>query len=475
MFPAPVLRSGTCGWRVDLRSHVLFADQPFEGGEQARDFWLSTYRHETAHWVRYQTSSIGLLLTLLVRARAVTGQRALNVLPRDLRSRVIRHSLDGAAIWRFGDGFNADFAGHGFALAGQAWLDLQYAYQLLFDIDAVRVRWSPLQALNSAMSDAWRAAGSFPGTAAHPGNDVADHLVIGVPARVVVGSSSLTTRALWECASTIDELWYDVRPDPRTLRDLEKLVDLKLGDPVYGGPWLAARAICGDVLTHEAFLAVVHVATNPQLPFWADDVRPVHWDDLYPPARFIAALRCLARTPQLVRLCDRAGARLDDFVDQLCDDAGLTYARPLEDGTLDLDEHPGRRQPIVGDLNSVIRAGFFLRSSWEGSLHRAVFPAFPSVYRSRSDEQSMRATQLVDAASTPILMDFEDGLYASPLLTEEQQGDFCLHAWAHNTLDAWIRGGPAGSPQDYLPRQARVLEPEDRFVSDYLRGDVLRW
>jgi hypothetical protein len=475
VFPAPVLRSGTCGWRVDLRSHVLFADQPFEGGEQSRDFWLATYRHETAHWVRYQTSSIGLLLTLLLRARAVTGQRALNVLPRDARSRVMRQSLTGTPIWHFGGGFNAEFAGHGFALQGQAWLDLEYAYQLLFDIDTVHMRWSPLEALNSAISDAWRAAASFPGATAHPGNHVADHLVLGAPARVTFRGTSLTTRSLWECASTIDELWFDSRPDAATQRDLERLVGFKLADAVYGGPWLAAKSLCGSALTHEAFLALIHIAANPELPFWTNDMRPFQWDDIYPPTRFLVALRCLADKPQLIPLCGNTGEQLDEFVFRLCRDAGLSYARPLAEGALALDEHPGLNQPVVGDLNAVVRAGLFLRSAWSGSLRRAVFPAFPSVYRSRGDEESMRLTQLVHAASLPILMDFEDGLYASSLLTEQQQGAFCLHAWGHNALDGWIRGNPTGSQQDYLPRQTRVPKPEERFADEYLRGDLLMW
>ncbi|MCX4598446.1 hypothetical protein OG819_55950 [Streptomyces sp. NBC_01549] len=154
VFAAPLLSAGPCGWHLDLRSHILFSPDRFESDEDARDFWHATYQHEIAHWVRYQTSSIGLLLVLLQRARAITAQRAIQEVPDRMRDQIVERFRAGHPLWSYESGYDPSMAGSEFALMGQIWLDLRFTYEALLDFENLRgVRWRAADAVGNAISD----------------------------------------------------------------------------------------------------------------------------------------------------------------------------------------------------------------------------------------------------------------------------------------------------------------------------------
>lgn len=477
MFPPPVLTEAACGWSLDLRSHIMFSPDAFESDPGSRDFWHATYQHEIAHWVRYQTSSIGLLLTVLQRARAITAQRAINELPDSTRAAVVNRLRAGQPLWTFDSGYDPSLAGPEFAVMGQAWLDLYYAYQLLFDISAVApLRWHPDEALGSALSDGWRAACSFSGMNQHPGNYVADRLYRGKVKPVTIDGYHLTTRSLWESASTLDELRSDSR-DGETLRQLEKLVTYKLEEPGYGGPWAVANRMCPGGTTVIMFLVAVHIATNPPLPYWDQSVRSLTWSDLYPPLRFVKVYDYLRSNLYLHEALEGNREGVPEILDTILRESGITYAIPIGGGhgQLTLDVHPSVSQPIVGDLNTVIRSGLFLRSHWADSPSRFIMPSTSKAYGLVvNDRDEIETLRRVEGASHPPLLQFSDGLHTGGLLTNSQQGTYCSGAWGHNTLDALILGKSVVE-QSYLPKGMRVDDPFERFQRNYLAGRTLAW
>ena len=112
----------------------MFSPHAFDGDRATvSPFWQFTFHHETAHWVRWQSSSIGMLLSALQRARGITANNALCNLDKKTRTRVIEDALNGVPIWTLESGYAPGFAGEDFALSGQFWLDHYVAYKVLFD------------------------------------------------------------------------------------------------------------------------------------------------------------------------------------------------------------------------------------------------------------------------------------------------------------------------------------------------------
>lgn len=476
VFAAPLLSAGPCGWHLDLRSHILFSPDRYESDEDARDFWNATYQHEIAHWVRYQTSSIGLLLVLLQRARAITAQRAILELPDHMRDQVVERFRAGHPLWSFESGHDPSVAGDEFALMGQIWLDLRFTYEALLDMENLRgVRWHAADAVGSAISDAWRAAEAFSGMTEHPGNEIADGLLHGRMRPIVVNGHHLTTRSLWESASTLDELRPKWGADADNFVELSRLVRYKMDEPVYGGAWKAANQLCQTGTTPEMFLLVVHIATNPALPYWGSPVTRLHWDDLYPPSRFLRIYEFIARNMYLHDiLADGQEEGIAQVLDLIPRKAGVGYAAPITHAEPDLDSHPAADQHLVGDLNAVIRSSLYLRHHWSESPSRFILPSTSHVYAmADGGKDEIDRLSLVWSAAHPPLMQFTDGLWSGPLFHERRPA-FLLNAWAHNTLDTLITGGDP-EDQSYLPEQARRDGAFERFRQRYLTEHVAAW
>ncbi|MFE7236387.1 hypothetical protein ACFVAF_38475 [Streptomyces sp. NPDC057596] len=475
-FAAPLLSAGSCGWHLDLRSHILFSPDRYESDPDARDFWNATYQHEIAHWIRYQTSSIGLLLVLLQRARAITAQQAIQELPGRTRDQIIQRFRAGHPLWSFASGYDPSVAGAEFALMGQFWLDLRFTYEVLFDFEKLSgIRWHAADAVGSAISDAWRAAESFSGMAMHPGNEIADGLLHGRVRPVVVNGHHLTTRSLWESASTLDELRPKWTPDDNNFSELSKLVRYKLDEPVYGGAWKVANQLCQAGTTPEMFLVVVHIATNPALPYWGSPITRLDWDDLYPPSRFLRIYELIARNMYLHDIVGRGREEdLAQLLELITRQAGVQYADPITHAEPGLDSHPAANQHLVGDLNAVIRSSLYLRHHWSESPSRFILPSTSQAYAmADGGKDEIDRLRLVSSAAEPPLMQFADGLWSGPFFHDRHPA-FLLNAWAHNTLDALITGGDP-EDQSYLPAQARQDAVLERFRQRYLADNFAAW
>ncbi|MCX4598444.1 hypothetical protein OG819_55940 [Streptomyces sp. NBC_01549] len=310
---------------------------------------------------------------------------------------------------------------------------------------------------------------------AHPGNEIADGLLRGRVRPVVVDGVHLTTRSLWESASTLDELRPKWNANASNLVELSKLVRYKLDEPVYGDAWKVANQLCRAGTTPEMFLVVVHIATNPALPYWGSPITRLQWEDLYPPSRFLRIYEFIARN---MYLHDFPGLGQEEGIayvfDQIPRKAGVSYAGPITHAEPGLDSHPAANQHLVGDLNAVIRCGLYLRHHWSESPFSFVFPSTSHVSAmADGGKGEIDHLRLVWSAAHPPLMQFTDGLWTGPLFHDRCPA-FLLNAWAHNTLDALITGGDPGD-QSYLPEQSRQDGVFERFCQRYLTDNVAVW
>ncbi|MFI5801115.1 hypothetical protein [Streptomyces sp. NPDC051677] len=393
-----------------------------------------------------------------------------------MRDQIVARFRAGHPVWSFEFGYDPSVAGAEFALMGQFWLDLRFTYQAIFDFEKLsEVRWHAADAVGSAISDAWRAAESFTGMTMHPGNEIADGLLRGRVRPIVVNGHHLTTRSLWESASTLDELRSGCDSDDDNFAELSQLVRYKLDEPVYGGAWKVANQLCRAGTTPEMFLVAVHIATNPALPFWSSPVTRLDWDDLYPPSRFLRIYEFIARN---MYLHDIVGRGQEDDLSQvlklLSSQAGVPYADPIGYSELDLDSHPAASQHLVGDLNTVIRKSLYLRHHWSESPSRFILPNTSQVYTmDDGGKDEIDRLRLVSSAAEPPLMQFADGLWSGPFF-KDRLSAFLLNAWARNTLDALITGGDL-EDQSYLPAQARQDEAFERFRQRYLADNMAVW
>ena len=359
-----------------------------------------------------------------------------------MRDQIVERFRVGNPLWSFESGYDPSVAGDDFALMGQSWLDLRFTYQALFDIEQLKgVRWHPADAVGSALSDAWRAAESFSGMTTHPGNEIADGLLHGRVRSVVVNGHHLTTRLLWESASTLDELRPSTSMDDGNFAELSKLVHYKLDEPAYGGAWKVANQLCRGGTTPELFQVVVHIATHPALPYWGWPVtrlalgRPVPTD---PVPKDLWVDR-----PEHVPARHRGGRRggdLAEVLELIPRQAGVRYAEPITHADPGLDSHPAANQHLVGDLNAVIRNSLFLRHHWSESPSRFILPSTSQAYAmADGGRDDFDRLSLIASAAQPPLAQFADGLWSGTFFRETGPA-FLLNAWAHNTLDALITG-----------------------------------
>jgi hypothetical protein len=311
----------------------MFSPHAFDGEEAGESpFWKFTYQHEVAHWVRWQSSSIGLLLSALQRARGLTAYKALCGLDTRTRAQIIYEARNGAPIWTLESGYAPGFAGEDFALSGQFWLDQYIAYQVLLDDSALGRFRCPEESFSCAIADAWLAFSTFPNIMGHPGNAVAENIFTGRIESVVRFGYRLTTRSLFECASTLDELRPGEKHAEDVWRDQVRMINYKLEDEAYGGPWQVANRMCPDGTNAKMVQLAVHIALNPPLPFWDENVKNLSWSDLYPPARFIKVYEYISRFPKsLHEVFDKNS--LEDAVEILIgiirQNSGVPYAKAL--------------------------------------------------------------------------------------------------------------------------------------------------
>ncbi|WP_158839139.1 hypothetical protein [Streptomyces sp. NRRL S-1022] len=259
------------------------------------------------------------------------------------------------------------------------------------------------------------------------------------------------------------------------MTEISKLVNYKLDEPVYGDAWKVANQLCPAGTTPAMFLVVVHLATNPALPYWGSPITHLDWDDIYPPSRFVKIYKFIARN---MHLHDFPGMGKEEGIAYLLDSiprkAGVSYAEPITHAEPGLDDHPAADQHLVGDLNAVIRSGLYLRHHWSESPSRFIFPSTTSVYvMADGGKDEFDHLSFIHGAAHPPLMQFADGLWSGPLL-RDRSAEFLLNAWAHNTLDALIAGSDP-EDQSYLPEPARLDQVFERFRQRYLSDSMAIW
>ena len=367
------LSSGSDGSHLDLRSHIAFFDDALQpsAAQRSAPFWNSVHLHERAHWIRLRGSSVGLLLALLQRARIKTAEEALSLISKKQGLDLINHRKE-SAIWSYKTGYEPGLAGEDFALYGQFWLDLRYAADLIFDSDRISgFPWHGADSIRCAIADAWNFSSGLPGYLPFPGNSIAEAFLQGDvtiepfpqyswvrtfrkgvegieqrPLGLFPSEPALTTRLLWECASSLDEMAQALRlkddiasHDP----DLIRLLNLKMSETSYGLPWQLARHMCGLAgTTALLFLIAVDIAMNPPLPF-LEPLKPQSWEDFYPPSRFLKAYQVIAEISSLHEI----NARNADILwarKVICEQSGMLYGK-LDEAC---QEH--------GNLSSLLKA-----------------------------------------------------------------------------------------------------------------------
>lgn len=465
-----VRRLQTERWRLDLDSHILFAPASAEGPGDGRYFWLTSYQHEVAHWVRWQSSSIGLLLTLLRRAQVITAANTLSNLTERGRELVLdlRHTRP---LWSFRTGFEPELISHDFALAGQMWLDMKFLNHALIDSGDWRCEeWVADDAIGPALSDAWRAAESFPCMAAHPGNEVADHQFIETPtdaARNYVRiDQRLTTRAIWESACTLDEVATDdYGASADDLTEHLRLVRAKLESDRYGFALKVAQGMVGSV-SAPLFRLVAWLATDPPLPFLEPEGDALRWSHFSPPYRFMRLYAAIRDSPSLQQVPNETS--IYDFAEDLLDRAKLQRAvwpkGTVELGILgvergrevsvyealpDFELFPGSTQKFVGSLNMLTKSSLALRMSYCDSPSKFVYPSSSDLYTSRGEIcDGMKDAQTLWSLLVPLAMDFADGLHqggfdpqsGAPVVRAEHMTEYVGSVLMRESLEALIEG-----------------------------------
>ncbi|MGW1026323.1 hypothetical protein ACWD4J_21970 [Streptomyces sp. NPDC002577] len=456
----------------------MFSPTKYLGEPDAREFWQATLQHEVGHWIRYQTSTIGLLLTLLQRARALTSQRAINGLPNRIRSQILERMRSGLPLWTFERAYDPDLAGEDFGVLGQSWLDLYVTYQMLFDISDVTFRWHLNEAVRSALSDAWRAAASFKGMVPHPGNDVADHVFQDGVRGVEIDGYRITTRSLWESASTLDEVRTTWQISPDSQEQLLRMATYKMDEPEYGGPWNVANKMCTGGTTPTMFLIAVHIATNPPLPFLDGKTTKIHWADLYPPIRFLKIYNTIRKHMYLHDALEMH--REDDIrhiIEEISKKSGIRHAGLSGQEFPDLSSNPGATQPLVGDLNLVIKSGLYLRHHWKDSPVRFIKPSITPLYatpKGSLNESEIEKITLIESAATPPVACWAGEVRETGGIFSQWGEPYLQSVWAHNALDNLILGHGADI-QDFLPEGFAEENPFETFRDLYFGDFLVSW
>lgn len=470
-------------WRFDLGSHVLFAPDTADGPADGIHFWRTSHQHEIAHWVRWQSSSVGLVITLLRRARAVTALEQLDRLNMVGRQRVVDLAKQ-RPLWSYATGYEPKVVDESFGLSGQMWLDMRFLEQSLLDSsDGLSAEWPADAAVGPALSDAWRGAVSFLPTAPHAGNTIADHLFVELPGAAIDSGfrpdARLTTRAIWESACTLDEL--DVADHAGQEEDSyehRRLVDAKVESDAYGFALRVASGLAGTV-SSRLFRLIAWLATDPPLPFLQPFNGHIRWSEFHPPYRFMRLYAAVRDHSRLRKVPPRAD--LYEFADDLLRAAKLeranwptTPVRPgiytregdrtvaLHDWTVDYDTHPGFSNKYVGSLNMLVKASLALRAAFLESPSKIVYPNVDTAFFADQEIVSwIRDVSSAQSLLQPLVQDFSNGLFSggidpetgSGLISDRQMTNYVASVLVRESLDALITGMPVRRSQ--FPRNCR--------------------
>lgn len=488
---------GSDRWRLDLESHVLFAPELADGPEDGRYFWSTSFQHEVGHWVRWQSSSIGLLLSLLRRARTITACNSLNRLTDKGRAWIIDF-VKARPLWSYAAGYEPNLVDPDFALSGQMWLDMLCLESLLLDsADGIVGTWPGDAAVGPALSDAWRAAESFPMMATHPGNSFADHFFSELPTEVALRTPDrrLTTRSIWESACSLDELSIHPHGQDADIPDHRWMLRAKLKSDRYGFAVRIAQELTGPV-SAKLFGLVAWLATDPPLPFLHTQ-EPIRWSDFSPPYRFMRLYSALGANPVLRDPPSDHGVY--EFADDLLRAAGLSRAQwpetpirdeiwgiekdrlvPTRDMRLDFHSHPKAGQRFVGSLNMLVKASLALRAVFAEMPSKYAYPHIDDIYMSNGDGQDLiyRANS-VRSLLVPLAMDFKDGLHQggmdpatlAPIISRQDVVDYIAGVYFRASLDSFIKGEDVRVSM--LPRHFRGLTAEAPGIMErILRGNM---
>jgi hypothetical protein len=439
----------------------LFIDQDAETFDldASRD---AQYLHEMSHWIRFQGSTIGLLLHHLRIARDSTGLGALISLNSTGRARIDARRRESRPVWSYAEGFTKAI-GERFGLSGQFWLDIDLTRRFIFDAaeamtDAGRVPINDV--IRASLADAWQYTSRFAGYVNYPDNLVAEAMFTGdVSILQLPGYGHITTRILWECASTIDEvrtLRSISPPDPEALQGAL----VRLDSSPYGTPWRWAKRLCGEDLKLSTLLQIIDFAMNPPLVALDPLVGGVSWDELYPPHRFYAACVYLASNPYLLppswgRLTTRREI--------------LGFRQLLEEGT-------GLRygQDPVGPFDSKVLAATFDPGplSYLGALvwssHNLLDVRFTDparlIDRFRDEIFYLEPTQSFEdflddqAKYVPLVTVFRDDMQRSNLITNDEALAYLSSCVASAELEHFLTGTGA-LDRSFVP--AKLQRPTD--------------
>ena len=470
------------GSRLDLRSHVLFVSDYADSSlsSRARTFWASEMLHENAHWKRLHGSSIGLLLTSLQRARLLTATSALRSVRGEDRIRLLSRRKS-QPIWSFESGFEPELIGEPFALSGQFYLDLKYAYRAIFDTQLIEsIPWYS-EAISCAMADAWNFASTSPGSLPFPGNATAERFLISPEAgwklpqiaRQLPDASGditytlefserdqhLSTRLLLECASVLDELvsalgtcdpLFDNDPD------LIRMITFNLDKSEYGFPWRLANTMCGVAgTTAPLFLVAIDIAINPPLP-WIDTVASIEWRKFFPPARFVTAYEVIGR---LTHLHERifSDAEILDVRRVICEESSLIYG-----GTN--DEYRPERLDLVGSMASDPYVGFLeaisgiSRTLMKDRFDRPASLIFPKLWSSSEPVPGREFDRHL--CETPWIWDAMDGMHHAVGLSRTAVLDYLRSCITGNLVDQFVSGVGAYD-MSFVPTELRRVKARD--------------
>jgi hypothetical protein len=121
-------------------------------------------------------------------------------------------------------------------------------------------------------------------------------------------------------------------------------------------------------------------------------------------------------------------------------------------------------QPIVGDINHVIRTAFALRDGWCETPWRAVFPEIYGLY-DFADQEDLRSKLFMHRLTNPPMMQFSNGLHSTGLLDAVQNGSYCTSAFLRNSIESLISGAGIQGDGDYLPDAFPTREYSERLPS----------
>jgi hypothetical protein len=362
-------------------------------------------------------------------------------------------------VWSFAKVFEPDLAGKHFALFSQFWLDLRCAQLMMCDQNAMAgIPYAFPEAMNMAVADTWLYAANRPNASPYPGDD-ARECIRGSFWQQMQAAGGLSLRLTWECASTVDELCWQVdKPVEGVSGDLIKATNFKIKQSSYGLPWTWAEQMARRELHPHVVLALVDFATNPPLPFLLRAAQGITWRELYPASRFTAAATYSAHDTAFEELCDGS-------------DRGYLYARrALEEGTglrYGVDEFGPDKWTPAEILQAGSNLGFFEHASLAVSrLLLAKSRERPSavigylaprgVIAGITDERAQEIG-LIRALGTPFVLSMADGVYKSDALTDEQAENAVVPMWTSNMLDELVHGS-GRLAFDYLPPEWRQDE-----------------